>query len=141
MITTILLILTAVLWGLSPIIEKIGLGRVEPIMAVAIRSFAISTVLAIGMIFTGRIKELANVDIKMVALFSLSGILAGLLGMWAYFTVLRLQPTSKIVPIIAAYPLITVVLSMIILREGVTAGRLLGTVLIVVGIWLVKGIS
>jgi transporter family protein len=137
----ILLILTALLWGSSPILEKIGLTKIEPMTAVAIRSFAISIVLAGVLGLTGKIKELIAVDIKTLFLFALSGILAGLLGMWTYFGALKLQPASKIVPIAATYPLVTATLSILILREGVTLARLLGTILIIMGIWLVKGIS
>ena len=42
------------------------------------------------------------------------------------------------VPITATYPLITVLLSWLILQEGITASRVIGTVLIVLGVWLVK---
>jgi transporter family protein len=67
-----------------------------------------------------------------------SGIMAGLLGMWTYYTVLKMGVTSKVVPIAACYPLVTAVLSVLILREGVTLTRVIGTALIVMGIWLVK---
>lgn len=137
--TVILLILTALLWGSSPILEKIGLGKIEPITAVAIRSFAISIVLAGVLAVTGRIKDLMAVDIKVWFLFATSGILAGLLGMWTYFGALRLQPASKIVPIAATYPLVTALLSILVLKEGVTLAHILGTILIILGIWLVKG--
>ncbi len=134
----ILLVITALLWGSSPILEKVGLSRVSPMTAVAIRSFAISTVLAVVMTLTGRIKDLINVDVKTLLLFAISGILAGLLGMWTYFGALRLQPVSKIVPIAATYPLVTALLSILILKEGISLARVLGTALIVMGIWLVK---
>lgn len=135
----ILLILTALFWGSSSILEKIGLAKVDPIIAITIRSFTISIVLAVVMMVTGRIKDLIAVDIKGLLLFASSGILAGLLGMWTYFAVLRLQPASRIVPIAAAYPLVTVVLSILILKEGVTLGHAFGVILIITGIWFVKG--
>jgi len=79
-----------------------------------------------------------EVDGKGFLIFGASGMMAGLLGMWTYYTVLKAEPTSKIVPIAACYPLVTVLLSALILKEGVTISRLIGTVLIVSGIWLVK---
>lgn len=135
----ILLAITALCWGLSPILEKMGLAKVDPLIAITIRSFAISIVLAVIMTVTGRIKDLIAVDTKGLLIFASSGILAGLLGMWTYFAVLKLQPVSRIIPIVAAYPLITVVLSLLILKEGVTLAHILGTVLIIAGIWFVKG--
>lgn len=137
--TAALLIITGLLWGFSPILEKAGLSRIEPLIAVAIRSFTIAIVLVVVMMVTGRIKDLIAVDVKGLLLFASSGILAGLLGMWTYFGALKLQPASKIVPIVAAYPLVTALLSIFILKEGVTLTRILGTILIIMGIWLVKG--
>jgi uncharacterized membrane protein len=49
-----------------------------------------------------------------------------------------MEPVSKIVPIAACYPLVTAMFSVLILKEGVTIQRVIGTTLIVAGIWLVK---
>jgi uncharacterized membrane protein len=51
---------------------------------------------------------------------------------------LKMEATSKIVPIAACHPLVTVLLSVLVLKEGVTVHRVIGTALIVSGIWLVK---
>jgi transporter family protein len=86
----------------------------------------------------GKGKALVEVDGKGFLLFGTSGLMAGLLGMWTYYTALRMEATSKIVPIAASYPLVTALLSILVLREGVTLPRVIGTALIVVGIWFVK---
>lgn len=138
MTTVILLLLTALLWGSSPILEKIGLVKVDPLTAVTIRSLAITVILLIFLMATGKMKEVFTVDAKSVVIFVVSGFMAGLLGMWTYFGALKLGAASKIVPIAATYPLVTAVLSVIILKEGVTLVRLLGTILIIAGVWLVR---
>ena len=138
MLMAVLLIFTVLCWGLTPIIEKIGLTKVSPIVGVTIRSIAITVILVVVTILTGDIKELINTDIKSISLFSLSGILAGLLGMWTYYQILKMEATSKIVPLSATYPLVTALLSILILGEAVTLPRIVGTVLIVGGIYLVK---
>lgn len=133
-----LLIATVLCWGLAPIIEKIGLTKVSPIVGVTIRSITITVILVVVTILTGDIKDLINTDIKSISLFSLSGILAGLLGMWTYYQILKMEATSKIVPITATYPLVTAFLSILILGETVTLPRIAGTVLIVGGVYLLK---
>lgn len=138
MIIFILLLLTAILWGSSPILEKIGLRNTSPLIALTIRSVGVAVILLIMLSCMGKLKELFSVEGKTVILFTISGIMAGLLGMWTYFGALKAGATSKIVPIAASYPLITVLLSILILKEGVTLVRLLGTLLIIAGIWLVK---
>ena len=134
----LLLIVTALLWGTTPIIEKIGLAKIDPLIGVTIRSTIVTAGLFILTFLLGKGKSLMEVDGKGFLIFGASGMMAGLLGMWTYYTVLKAEPTSKIVPIAACYPLVTVLLSALILKEGVTISRLIGTVLIVSGIWLVK---
>ncbi len=134
----LLLLFTAILWGATPIIEKIGLTRVQPLTAVTIRSIAVIVVLFLFLGFTGKLKETLAVDFKTIVIFSISGILAGLIGMITYFAALRAGATSEIVPIAATYPLVTAILSVLILGEQVTPSRIAGTILIVIGIWLVR---
>jgi transporter family protein len=64
--------------------------------------------------------------------------MAGILGMWTYYMALKMEATSKVVPIAACYPLVTAFLSVLILNEGLSVSRVIGTALIVAGIWLVK---
>jgi transporter family protein len=134
----LLLFITALLWGTTPIIEKVGLARVDPLIGNTIRSSIVTAALLLLTLFLGKGKALLQVDGKSLFLFGASGIMAGLLGMWTYFTVLKMEATSKIVPIAACYPLVTALLSILILKEGVTLSRVIGTALIVSGIWLVK---
>ena len=133
-----LLLLTAIMWGVTPILEKVGLTRVEPLVGLTIRSVVVALLLVVFMLITGKTKEILAVDSRTFLIFALSGALAGLLGMLTYFAALKLGATSRIVPIAATYPLVTALLSVLILGENVTLIRLIGTVLIVLGIWLVK---
>ena len=134
----ILLALTAILWGSSPILEKIGLRNTAPLIGLTIRSIGVTVVLLITLACLGRLKEVFSVNSRVVVLFIISGIMAGFLGMWTYFAALKVTATSKIVPIAACYPLVTALLSIVILKEGVTLVRIIGTLLIITGVWLVK---
>lgn len=134
----LLLIVTTLLWGATPIIEKVGLRKVDPLIGVTIRSAIVTAGLFILTFLLGKGKSLMEVDGKSLLLFGASGMMAGLLGMWTYYTALKMEATSRIVPIAASYPLVTALLSVLILREGVTLPRIFGTALIVIGIWFVK---
>ena len=133
-----LLVITAVLWGATPILEKMGLAKVDPLIGVTVRSTIVTLCLLVVVLFMGKGKELIETEGKDLLIFGASGIMAGLVGMWTYYIALKMEPTSKIVPIAACYPLVTALLSFLILREGVTLSRVVGTTLIVSGIWLVK---
>ncbi len=134
----LLLIATTLLWGSTPILEKIGLAKVDPLIGVTIRSAIVTAGLFLLTFLLGKGRGLIELDGKSVLLFGASGMMAGLLGMWTYYAALKMEATSKIVPIAACYPLVTALLSVVVLKEGVTLHRIIGTTLIVSGIWLVK---
>ncbi len=138
MVVILLLIVTTFLWGFTPILEKVALTRVDPLVGVTLRSVIVTVALLVLTFLLGKGRALMEVDAKSLFLFGASGMLAGLLGMWTYYAALKMEATSKIVPIAASYPLVTALLSVLILREEVTLPRVIGTAFIVVGIWFVK---
>lgn len=135
---TLLLIITMLLWGTTPILEKIGLKEVDPLTGVLVRSLTITIILLVVYVATGRISELPRIGLRNASLFAASGILAGLVAMWTYFHVLRTGMTSKIVPISASYPLVTALLGVFLLGEAMTLQRIIGILLTILGIVLVK---
>ena len=138
MVVILLLIVTTLLWGFTPILEKVALTKVDPLVGVTIRSALVTAGLFILTFLVGKGKALMEVDGRSFLLFGASGMMAGLLGMWTYYAALKMEATSKIVPIAASYPLVTALLSVLILREEVTLPRVVGTAFIVIGIWFVK---
>jgi transporter family protein len=137
-VVALLLAITALLWGATPILEKMGLAKVDPLIGVTVRSAIVTAGLFLLTVILGKGRDLVSLDGKSILLFGASGMMAGLLGMWTYYMALKMEATSKIVPIAACYPLITALLSVLILNEGLSLPRVIGTVLIVSGIWLVK---
>ena len=137
-VNIMLLFITMLLWGTTPLLEKMGLQEVEPLTGILIRSGSITIILLIVYLVNGRIHELAKVSLKNYSLFAASGIMAGLIAMWTYYYLLKSGMTSKIVPIAAAYPFITAILSIVILSEEVTFQRIIGIVLTIAGIILIK---
>ena len=134
----LLLTITALLWGATPILEKMGLAKIDPLIGVTVRSAVVTAGLLILTFLLGKGKALMEVDGKGLLIFGASGLMAGILGMWTYYMALKMEATSKIVPIAACYPLVTALLSVLILNEGLSVSRVIGTALIVSGIWLVK---
>ena len=132
------IILTIICWGSAPILEKYGLKEIDPFSAVFVRSIAIVLMLIVVFVFTGRIGNVLKTPLKTTLIFTASGFLAGLAGMWTYFKALKVAPSSKVVPLVAIYPLITAILSVLILKEGFSWPRILGTILIIAGVLLVK---
>jgi transporter family protein len=137
-VLTILLVLTVIFWGIAPIFDKIALSNSSPFLGNLSRSITITFVLLAITFLGGKTKEFLQIDFRSFIYFALSGIFAGCLGVFTYYKALQISQTSKIVPLAATYPLVTALLSVIFLREQLTFSRILGTLLIIVGIWLVK---
>jgi len=137
-LAVVLLLITMLFWGTTPLLEKLGLEEVDPLTGIFIRSLAVTVVLFVLYLSTGRLHELTKISGRNMILFTASGVLAGLLGMWTYYYLLKMGMTTKIVPIAASYPLITALLSILILGEEVTLQRIIGIVLTIFGIVLIK---
>lgn len=138
MIVVVLLVVTALLWGTTPVMEKFGLRLVDPFTGLVIRNLAVALILLLVVLVTGKVETILKTDSRALIIFAVSGLMAGLLGMWTYFLVLKMEPASKIVPLAATYPLVTAILSVFLLGEKFSPVRLIGTILIIAGIWLVK---
>ena len=63
----------------------------------------------------------------------------GYLPCWVWADRVGTGQIQMVVPIAATYPLVTAMLSVLILGEHLTPLRVIGTVLIIVGIWFVQG--
>ena len=134
----IFIFLTTLFWGVAAIFDKLALGKTSPFAGMMVRQFILTGVLLAVGIGTRRLGSLGTLDRRTILFFGLSGICGGVLGLWTYYHALRLGGASLVVPITATYPLFTVLLSWLILQEGLTIHRVVGTVLIVIGVWLVK---
>ena len=136
----ILALLTALCWGVSAIFEKMGLLNIDPITAVFIRSITVILIISASfpIFFPDFIKSLINIDRRSLLLIIIGGILASFLGQWIYFKALKSGEASRIVPIATTYPLITLILSVIYLKEELTLFKVLGVILIIIGVCLIR---
>jgi len=125
-------------WGAAPIFEKAGLVKIAPLPATALRSWMIGVVLLGAVTLSGTWKDVSGVDLRSLGLLLAGGFLAGLLGQVLYFAALRGGQASRVVPFVAAYPLVTVLLSMLILREPLTLPRAAGAACVVVGVLVLR---
>ena len=131
----ILWFLTILFWGITPIIEKIGLKSVEPLLALFIRTFSALIGIFLILLLSSSFNT-SSLTFKNVGILSLSGILGGFLGMFTYFSLLKAKNASQIVPLTSTYPLVATILAIIFLKEDLTLFKILGTIFIVVGIYL-----
>jgi transporter family protein len=133
--TLALWLATIFFWGITPIIEKAGLRNVDPLAGLFVRTIsALVGIFFIVLIFYPQ--SLKELSLRDVSILSLSGITGGFLGMYFYFQLLKHNQASKVVPLTSTYPLITTLFAIFILREPITFQKIIGTFLILGGIYL-----
>jgi transporter family protein len=127
-----------VFWGIAPVLGKLGLGDLQPLAALTIRSMIISVLLITLVTIRGQWGLVAGASTKDIAFIGLEGICAALLGQLAYYYALKFGEVSRVSPIVSAFPLVALVLGIIILGEKVTIYKIIAGLLIVSGIVLMR---
>lgn len=132
-------IVAAVFWGMGPIFAKLGLQKPDALTALLIRSVAVLAVLVIWSVARGNFRDnLATVDGRTWLLLLLEGASASVIAHFAYFKALKMGSIASVVPITAAYPLLSMVLSVVLLGGKVTVGKGIGAIVTVLGIYLLQ---
>ncbi|HEY3398020.1 MAG TPA: EamA family transporter [Armatimonadota bacterium] len=131
--------LAMLLWGASPLFDKLGMKDLSPLAGLTIRVVAAAAMVAIYSLAMGTWKEIAAAPRLSVLYLIGSAVFGATLGQAAYYAAIKHADASQVVPIAAAYPLVTLLLAVPILREGLTVGKGVGVLLVVAGVSLIKG--
>ncbi len=140
----LLAILTAVLWAAGAFFGKRGMAQAEltPQQGLTIRLVVSALVLLalsaprLGELVRGLGDQVARRGIGQIALFE--GLVAGSLGMLAFYTALRHGALSRVVPLAFTVPLWGFLLGVIVAGEAVTVSKALGVAAVVGGIVLLN---
>jgi bacterial/archaeal transporter family protein len=126
------------LWGLAPLLGKLGLGGLEPLAALTIRSGVITVILVAFVLATGKGGAVMSAQPRDVLFICLEGLCAALLGQLAYYYALKYGELSKVTPVVAAFPLVAFLLGLIVLGEKLTWAKGAGALFVAVGIALLS---
>lgn len=132
-------LLAALTWGTVPIFEKIGLVKIEPLVALFYRCFGVMVGIILLGVFKGpAIKQsLHNLHTGMICLV-IAGFLASFVGQIFFYHALKEGDVSRVVPLAATFPLVSFILSIIILGENVTLAKMSGIAFVLMGVFLLK---
>ena len=101
-------ILAALVWGCVPALEKMGLAKIPPLTGLFYRSLGVLAGAVFLLFFNFESIREAFMAPKIGLLYLiLGGILASILGQIFFYHALKSGETSLVVPVAAAYPLIT----------------------------------
>ena len=131
-------LLTAGIWGVVPLMEKLGLGTVSPTAGVAVRSVGV----VVGLVLFGWMlapwSVVRTIPWSSMLLLAGGGFLASFVGQLAFYQALKVGTVSQMTPVAGAYPLVAALLGWWVLREPLTASRALGALFVVAGVWLLR---
>lgn len=127
-----------VLWGVAPIFGKLGLGGTQPLVALTIRSVVTSIILLITVTALGKWGNVTGVVAKDAIYIMIEGVCAALLGQLAYYYALKYGEVGRVAPIVAAFPLVALVLGAVFFGEELTLTKVVAAALIFAGIVLLK---
>ena len=130
--------LACLCWGIAPIFEKVGLREAHPVWAIIVRS-TLTSVFLISFVLLKR----EPVELRTWSAFTWTYVLLGavisvLLAQAFYFQALKLGEVGKVVPIVGAYPMVSMLLALVLLREPLTIAKLVGGLLVAAGVWLLS---
>ena len=132
-------LMTAVVWGIVPILEKMGVARIAPLAGVFIRSCGVVIGISIMAIFNNQAVRIAlKADPRTIFLLVLGGFMASIVGQIFFYNALKIGEVSKVVPIAGIYPLVAFLLGVIFLGETFTAVKLGGVIFVVLGLFLLR---
>lgn len=131
-------ILTACIWGVVPILEKLGLAKIEPLTALFYRCFGVILgIILLGM-FMVKPAQMKAVDLRSVMVLVLAGFLASFVANLTFYHALKIGEVSRVVPIAGTYQLVAFLLGIVIFGEALTLAKAVGVFLIVSGIWFLR---
>lgn len=131
--------LTACIWGVVPLMEKIGLrGASSPAAGLMVRTLGVSCgLLVFGWIWSPW-SALRSFSWQTTALLAGGGFLASVIGQLAFYQALKSGGLSQVIPVAGTYPLVAALLGWVVLREPLSAARTVGVLLIVSGALLLR---
>ena len=121
--------------GITAILAKCGIKKTDSDVATAIRTIIVLIFSWIMVLVTGTIGGITSISGKTVLFHVLSGLATG--ASWlCYFHALQKGDINKVVPIDKSSTILTILLALIFLGEGLSYGKALSVVLIGVGTML-----
>lgn len=121
--------------GITAILAKCGIKKTDSDVATAIRTVVVLIFSWLMVVLSGALKGITQIDGKTMLFLILSGLATG--ASWlCYFHALQIGDVNKVVPIDKSSTVLTIILALIFLGEGVSIGKGVAVVLIGAGTML-----
>ena len=124
--------LSASFAGVTAVLAKIGIQKVNSHLATALRTCVVTVFAWLVVLVAGSGNTIGQIPSQSWLFLVLSGLATG--ASWiCYFRALQIGDVNKVMPIDKSSTVLTMLLSFLLLGETVTAGGIVGMILILVG--------
>ncbi len=128
-------VLSAFLAGITGVLAKVGLKKMDSTLATALRTIIILGFCWMFVCSKGAQGQIYAIDQRTWIFLILSGLATG--GSWlCYFKALQVANVNKVAPIDKLSTVLTMLLALVILGESLTRNKIISMILITVGILL-----
>lgn len=118
--------------GITAILAKCGIKKTDSDVATAIRTIVVLLFSWLMVLITGTWTGISEISGKTLLFLVLSGLATG--ASWlCYFRALQIGDINKVVPIDKSSTVLTILLALIFLQEGLTWGKLVSVIFIGIG--------
>lgn len=121
--------------GVTSILAKCGIRKTDSTVATAVRTIVILIFSWVIVGIVGSADEVSSIDVRTLIFLILSGVATG--ASWlCYFQALQEGDINKVVPIDKSSTVLTILLALILLQEGISLPKAVAVVMIATGIFL-----
>lgn len=121
--------------GVTSILAKCGIRKTDSTVATAVRTIVILIFSWVIVGIVGSADEVSSIDVRTLIFLILSGAATG--ASWlCYFKALQEGDINKVVPIDKSSTVLTILLALILLQEGISLPKAVAVVMIATGILL-----
>ena len=128
----------AISWAVAPILYRKALSSASPVSANIVRCATNAAVLVVVLLALGLTGALASLPVQVVAVVIVSGMVGLGVGDTLYMVGLKSIGVARAVPLAATYPLFSLLWATLLLGEPLTFAAVVGTVVILLGIWFLS---
>lgn len=118
--------------GVTSILAKCGIRKTDSDVATAVRTIVVLLFSWLMVMITGTWTGITEIDGKTLLFLALSGLATGVSWL-CYFHALQKGDINKVVPIDKSSTVLTILLALIFLHEGITWGKAVSIILIGIG--------
>lgn len=133
---TLLILLTAFISGISIVINKFFIVKIDPLLFTALRAFFIGIVfLFISLYFSsskGKFKQTSWFNLLLI------GLIGGGIAFWLFFSGLKLTTAGRAAFLHKTLPIYAVILAFIFLKEKITKKQLIAMIVMLFGLLLME---